>query len=147
MAEFPFKRLQVGGTTSTSNFYTIVFFYCTTFNKIQVLRTIYAICSYSWLQSLLIRYILSKPRSSRPEVSYKKGVHKKLTKFTGKHLYQGLFFTEACNFIKKETLAQVFSCEFCETSKKTLFTEHLWTTGSEPFLILITFGILGWLFR
>ena len=25
---------------------------------------------------------------------------------------------EACNFIKKETLAQVFSCEFCEIFKK-----------------------------
>ena len=33
----------------------------------------------------------------------------------------------ACNFIKKETLAQVFSCEFCEISKNTFFfTEHLW---------------------
>ena len=27
--------------------------------------------------------------------------------------------------IKKETLAQVFSCEFCEISKNTFFTEHL----------------------
>ena len=26
---------------------------------------------------------------------------------------------EACNFIKKETLAQVFSCKFCEISKNT----------------------------
>ena len=25
----------------------------------------------------------------------------------------------ACNFIKKENLAQVFSCEFCEISKNT----------------------------
>ena len=25
------------------------------------------------------------------------------------------------NFIKKETLAQVFSCEFCETSQSTFF--------------------------
>ena len=25
----------------------------------------------------------------------------------------------ACNFIKKETLTQVFSCEFCETFKNT----------------------------
>ena len=25
---------------------------------------------------------------------------------------------------------QVFSCEFCEISKNTFFTEHLWTTGS-----------------
>ena len=32
---------------------------------------------------------------------------------------------EACNFIKKETLAQVFSCEFCKISKNTFFTEHL----------------------
>ena len=27
----------------------------------------------------------------------------------------------ACNFIKKGTLAQVFSCEFCELSKNTCF--------------------------
>ena len=32
---------------------------------------------------------------------------------------------KACNFIKKESLAQVFLCEFCETSKNTFFTEHL----------------------
>ena len=25
-----------------------------------------------------------------------------------------------CNFIKKETLAQVFSCEFCEVFKKSM---------------------------
>ena len=31
-----------------------------------------------------------------------------------------------CNFIKKETLAQLFSCEFCEISKNIFFTEHLW---------------------
>ena len=28
---------------------------------------------------------------------------------------------ETCNFIKKETLAQVFSTELCEISKNTLF--------------------------
>ena len=28
-------------------------------------------------------------------------------------------------FIKKETLAQAFSCEFCEISKNTFFIEHL----------------------
>ena len=28
---------------------------------------------------------------------------------------------QACNFIKKETSAQVFSCEFCEISKNTFF--------------------------
>ena len=38
---------------------------------------------------------------------------------------------QTCNFIKKETLAQVFSCEFCEISKKTLFTEHLRESASQ----------------
>ena len=34
---------------------------------------------------------------------------------------------QACNFFKKEALAQVSSCEFCEISKNTFFfTEHLW---------------------
>ena len=37
---------------------------------------------------------------------------------------------EACNFIKKETLTLVFSCEFSEISKNTFFTEHLWTNAS-----------------
>ena len=35
---------------------------------------------------------------------------------------------QACNFIKKETL--VFSCKFCEVSKNTFFTEHLWMAAS-----------------
>ena len=34
------------------------------------------------------------------------------------------------DFIKKETLAQVFSCEFCEISKNNTFIEHLWMTVS-----------------
>ena len=33
---------------------------------------------------------------------------------------------QAFRFIRKQTLAQVFSCEFCEFSKNTFFTEHLW---------------------
>ena len=33
--------------------------------------------------------------------------------------------------LKKETLAQVFSCEFWEISKSTFFTKHLWTTASK----------------
>ena len=33
---------------------------------------------------------------------------------------------QACNFIKKETLAQVFSYEFCEIFETNFFTEHLW---------------------
>ena len=62
-------------------------------------------------------------RSSHQRCSVKKVVLRNLAKFTRKHLSQGLFFKKvvggACNFIKKETLAQVFSYEFCKISKNT----------------------------
>ena len=35
------------------------------------------------------------------------------------------FVDQACNFIKKETLALVFSCEFREISNNTFFNGHL----------------------
>ena len=37
---------------------------------------------------------------------------------------------EACNFIKKETLALVLSCQFREIFRNTFFTEHLRVTVS-----------------
>ena len=58
-------------------------------------------------------------RSSHQRCSMKKGVLRNFRKFTGKHLCQSVF-------IKKETLAQVFCCEFCEISRNTFFREHLW---------------------
>ena len=58
----------------------------------------------------------------------KKGVLKNSAKFTGRYLCQSLFFNkfadlspQASNFIKKETLPQVFSCEFGEISKISFF--------------------------
>ena len=33
--------------------------------------------------------------------------------------------------IKKEALAQMFSCEFCEVSNNIFFTEHLWAAASK----------------
>ena len=68
-------------------------------------------------------------KSIHQRCSLKKVVLRNFTKFTRKHLCQGLFFNEvveACNYIKKETLAQVFSCEI---SKNIFFIEHLWTTA------------------
>ena len=50
----------------------------------------------------------------------KKSVITNFTKFTGNHLC----LRPAT--LLKETLAQVFSCEFCEISKNTFFIEHLW---------------------
>ena len=38
---------------------------------------------------------------------------------------------KVCNFIEKETLADVFSCEFCEIFKNTFGRLLLWTNASE----------------
>ena len=37
---------------------------------------------------------------------------------------------EACKFIKKEALAQMFCCEICETFKNTFFIQHFQMTVS-----------------
>ena len=44
--------------------------------------------------------------------------------------------TDACSFIKKETLAQVFSCEFSEISKNTFFYRTLPVAASDYSLLL-----------
>ena len=44
------------------------------------------------------------------------------------------------NFIKKETLTQVFSCEFYKISKNTIFIEYNQATASKkPILVVATY--------
>ena len=64
-------------------------------------------------------------RTNHQRCSMKKGVLKYFTKFTGKHLCQSLFFNKV---IKNETLAHVFSCEFCDIFKNTFFTDASYKT-------------------
>ena len=67
-------------------------------------------------RSLQLYEIFTTSRSSRPHVFCKKDVFRNFAKFTGKHFI---------NFIKKETPAQVFSCEFREFLRALFLTEHL----------------------
>ena len=90
--------------------------------------------------SILFQVCLSKTqgyfmicisRSSRLEVFCTKGALRNCAKFTEKHLCQSLFFNKvaglrACNFIKKETLAQCFPVNFAEFLRTPFITEHLW---------------------
>ena len=82
----------------------------------------------------LIYYNEIKPRSSCQKVFCKKAALGIFAKFTEKHLCQGLFLiklqAEACNVIKKETLAQVFFYEFHKISKNTFFAEYIWVVAS-----------------
>ena len=56
----------------------------------------------------------------------RKDVLRNFTKFTGKHLFWSIFFNkvagQACNFIKKDTLAQVFFVNFVKFLRTPNFT-------------------------
>ena len=89
---------------------------------------------YTLLQMFCSVYYEAWFRSSHHRYSIKKGVLRIASKLTIKHLYQSLFFNKAPGHepatLLKDTLGQVFSCEFCETSENAFFTEQLWTTTS-----------------
>ena len=76
---------------------------------------------------LLLR--INKCRSIRSQMFFKIDVLKYFAKFTGKYLHQSLFFNKVSgavdNFVKKEALAQVFSCKFSCKSLRTFFNRTL----------------------
>ena len=89
--------------------------------------------------------MLPTVRSSRPKMFCKQGVLRNSTKFTKKHLCQSLIFNkvaglrpQTCNFIKKEALAQEFSCEFCKTSKNTFFRKTPLVAASAYCIVVIS---------
>ena len=75
------------------------------------------------------RHVSSK--SSHRRCSVRKGVFRNVAKFKqnacARVSFLIKFLASTCNFIKKETLAQVLSREFCKISKKTFFTERVWS--------------------
>ena len=105
-------------------------------------------------------YIHKKVQEMLSGNAIRKGGLKYFAKFTGKHLCQNLFFNEvaclgvssimfsttllkrdsqACSFMKKETLAQVISCEFFEIFRRTLFLKN--TSGSCFWIYLFQAGL------
>ena len=93
-----------------------------------------AVCNIFFPQNnlFLVWYInvTSYIKKQSPGGVPQKGVLKNFTIFTGKKCDR-LYFSiklqaQACNFIKKETLVQVFSCEFYETSK------NIFSYGTPP---------------
>ena len=72
----------------------------------------------------------------------KKVVLRNFVKFTGKHLCQKLF-------IKKESLAQVFSCEFCKIFKNNFFLQNTSAACFCPWIVFfeISFNNCVWVVR
>ena len=87
--------------------------------KVDHFSTFLALESKNIPKVFLIKRSFSIPRDAITVFFHtKSGVLKNVAKFIGKHLCQSLFLIQlrgkSCNFIKKETLAQVFSWEFCD---------------------------------
>ena len=79
-----------------------------------------------FLYSICVTRILAWPFwSSCPEVFCKKGVLEISQNSQENACTRDSFLKLQANFIKEESLARVFSCKFCETSKNTFFTEYL----------------------
>ena len=80
---------------------------------LDFLPVIYVLQNYYYKKK---RCVCSFCRNCSPELFCKKGVLRNVAKFKRKHLCQTLLLI---NFIKKEALAQVFSCENCKISQNT----------------------------
>ena len=75
-----------------------------------------------WIKTNVYLYLrTSMDRSSRPEVFCKKGVLRNLTKFTGKHLCQGLFFNKVSGLRHR-----CFHVNFVKFLWTSFYTEDLW---------------------
>ena len=93
-------------------------------NKIWLSKAVLmAKCS---IFSLSYPFFYSQKQPER--CSVKKGVLRNFAKFAGKHQSQRLFFNTVAG--QKESLAEVFSFEFCEIPKNTFSSEHFQTTAS-----------------
>ena len=104
------------------SFYHVLIFYCI---RTPSLKKVRILTNLDWIS-----------RSSRLEVFSKKGVLRNCAKFTGKHQCQSLFFNKVADLrpatlLQKETVARVFSCEFCKISKNIFSYRSPPVTASE----------------
>ena len=79
-----------------------------------------------------------------------KGVARNFRNFIGKHLCQRLFFnkvaglrSKACSFIKKESLAQVFYCEFVKFLRTPSFYSTPPVAASDTRVVKFTYVSLA----
>ena len=116
------KACNIAKKTCLNYVWTVIFPWSFCSLKLQILRLFRARSS----KTVKCRFTL-KCQKQLPEVFCKKRCSEKFRKIHRKtHVPEPLF--------KKETLAQVFSFEFCKIPKKAFFTEHLLTTASYAYV-------------
>ena len=109
-------------------------------NKIQITRvtTHKKYLSTDKAKTLCKAIISSHFLEATQEMFSKNGVLRNVTNFTGKRLRQSLLCDKVAglglNFVKKESLAQVFSCEFFSISKNTFSHKTPLVAASDFFM-------------
>ena len=71
--------------------------------------------------------------------SVREGILKNFINLTGKQLYQR---SQACNFIKKDILLQVFSCEFGEIFNNAIFYRTRPMAASVNYVMFVKTGYI-----
>ena len=111
------------------------------FSKCDQIRSFLQILSHLLKKSLMenlifceVQGIIYNNQLKLPNISASVYVSTKTAIFVFPSICRSIRTEEACNFILKKTLAQVFFCEFCEFSKNIFFTEHLQVTASLIYL-------------
>ena len=102
--------------------------------QLNILKTFFEFLEFFWLfteKMIQPQKLLDKLQKQPPDVFCKKRCSQKFHKIHRKRSVPESLFcrSKTSNFIKKETLTQVFSCEFCKISKKNFSTEHLLMTA------------------
>ena len=86
---------------------------------------------FSYTVQVLLEKFSTLSRRSRPELFCKKDVPGNFAKFTGKHLYQSLFFSKVAGLrpatlLKKRLWHRCFLVKFMKFPGTPFFIEHLW---------------------
>ena len=104
--------------------------------SIRIGRNLNVVCN-------LLRHLFffKKIRSSRPDMFSEKVVLRNFAKFTGKHLFQSLFFNKVAGapaiLLKKRLWQMCFPMNFKKFLRTPFFTEHLWWLLLEYIYILL----------
>ena len=83
------------------------------------------------MSSSLYIFSIIKNRSNRSKVFCEKGSPRNFAKFTGKHLWQSLFFNKVAGLrpatlLKKRLWHWCFPVNFAKFLRTPFYTEHLW---------------------
>ena len=113
-------------------------------DKIKCLFTLILFQNFSKNRDLVTKLKLPKKELMKKKLYQKRSCHQRCSVkkvFLESCKIHRKTRLEACNFITKEILAQVFSCEFCKISKKTFYYRTSLVAASVKAKVVLTMSL------